>query len=100
MDAAFPGSKFILSVRGSADEWYSSLVNFHMMRLQKRTGEKRIPTLEDVKNDPYRYPGYLYRVRQLTVGGADEKDAYPEERLKVYYERNNKIIIDYFSTSI
>ena len=29
MDAAFPNSKFILSVRDSADQWYQSLTRFH-----------------------------------------------------------------------
>lgn len=65
LDAAFPGSKFILSVRGSGDEWYQSLVRFHTKRLEKRTGEKRIPTLDDIRQDPYVYPGYLWRVRGL-----------------------------------
>ena len=93
MDAAFPGSKFILSVRNSADEWYQSVVRFHAKRLEKRTGEKRIPTLEDIQRDPYVYPGYLWRVRQL-VGVAG--GGYPEAALKAYYQRHNDIVTDYF----
>lgn len=65
MDAAFPGSKFILSVRNSADEWYQSVVRFHLKRLYERTGQRRIPTLEDIQNDPYVHTGYLWRVREL-----------------------------------
>lgn len=95
LDAAFPGSKFILSVRGSADEWYQSVVRFHSKRLEERTGEKRIPTLDDIRQDPYVYPGYLWRVREL-VGISGGAEPYPENTLKDYYERHNAIVQDYF----
>jgi hypothetical protein len=96
LDAAFPGSKFILSVRGSADEWYQSVVRFHSMRLKKRTGENRIPTLDDIRQDPYVYPGYLWRVRELVGVTQGSTEPYPENELKHYYERHNAIVQDYF----
>lgn len=55
IDTAFPGSKFILSVRDSADQWYQSLVRFHSMRLENRTGIRRVPSIEDIKEDTYVY---------------------------------------------
>jgi hypothetical protein len=96
MDAAFPKSKFILSIRGSADEWYQSLIRYHSKRLEKRTGERRIPTIEDMKRDPYIYEGYLWRNRQLIGIAMDSSDAYPEENYKAHYLRHNEIVIDYF----
>ena len=96
MDAAFPGSKFILTVRDSDDQWYQSLVRFHSRRLLQRTGEKRVPALEDVRTDPYVYPGYLWRVRELVGVAADASEAYPEEPLKSYYNWYNAMVEDYF----
>jgi len=95
LDSAFPGSKFILSIRESAEVWYQSLVRFHSKRLEKRIGEFRTPNFEDIKNDPYVYPGYLWRVRQL-VGVGAENDPWLEVEMKQYYERHNEMVVDYF----
>jgi hypothetical protein len=94
LDAAFPGSKFILTVRNSDDEWYQSVVRFHTLRLKKRMGVDRIPTLEDIKSDPYRAPGWIWRVREIV--GIEGEESYPEDQLKAYYNRHNEIIQDYF----
>lgn len=94
LDAAFPGSKFILSVRDSADQWYQSVVRFHSMRLEKRTGVKRIPTLDDLKSDPNLFKGFAWRVRELV--GTTGEEAYPEQELKTYYNRHNETVQDYF----
>jgi hypothetical protein len=94
MDAAFPGSKFILSIRGSDEEWYQSVVRFHSMRLEKRIGFRREPTLEDLKNDSYIRPGFNWRVRELV--GTEGEEPFPEECLKHYYNRHNELVLDYF----
>ena len=96
MDAAFPGSKFVLTVRDSDDQWYQSVVRFHSKRLAKRAGEQRIPTLDDVRTDPYIYPGYLWRMRELVGVAADSPEAYPEQPLKAYYNWYNAMVEDYF----
>jgi len=44
LDHEFPGSKFILTVRGSPEQWYNSLTEFHA-KLWGKNG--RIPTKED-----------------------------------------------------
>jgi len=96
MDAAFPGSKFILSVRGSSDEWYQSMVRYNSKRLEQRTGVRRIPTPNDLRQDPYVYPGYRWRVRELVGIGNGLQDAFPEKEWKNHYERHNAIVLDYF----
>jgi hypothetical protein len=96
MDAAFPKSKFILSIRGSSDEWYQSLIRYRIKLFEKRTGEKRMPTIEEYKCDPYIYEGYLWRNRQLIGVAMDSSDVYPEENYKAHYQRHNELVIDYF----
>ncbi len=94
IDAAFPGSKFILTVRDSDDQWYRSVVRFQTMRLKERTGSDRTPTLDDIQSDPYRAPGWMWRCRELL--GIQSNEAFPEEELKAYYNRHNEIVTDYF----
>jgi hypothetical protein len=48
LDAAFPGSKFILSVRNDADQWCDSLIRFHA----KLIGKGRTPTAQDPAGVP------------------------------------------------
>lgn len=54
MDQAFPGSKFILSVRDSADQWYNSNINY----MAKKWGKNNMPpTAEEMKNTVYIFKG-------------------------------------------
>lgn len=96
MDMAFPGSKFILTIRDSADQWYKSLVRFHSKRVEQRTGQKRLETFEDIKSDPYIYLGYRWRVRELVGVAHNTRVAYPEKKLKDHYNWHNSIIAHYF----
>jgi hypothetical protein len=95
LDAAFPGSKFILTVRSSGEEWYESLTRFQAMRVEKRTGIRRLPTVDDWKTDPYIYPGYLWRVRELVGGPTNENNLYDKEALIYDYHNHNSQIINY-----
>jgi hypothetical protein len=96
MDAAFPGSKFILTVRNSPDEWYASVTRFQSMRIEKRIGIRRVPTVDDLKTDPYIYPGYLWRVQELVRGAKENEDTYDRERLISEYLQHNERITHYF----
>ncbi len=96
MDAAFPGSKFILSVRSSPDEWYQSLIRYQMKRHEKITGEHRLPTAADLKHSTYNYPGYAWLKHQMLGIGLDKDELYPEDEMKAYYLRHNDIVKDYF----
>jgi len=95
MDAAFPGSKFILTVRDSADQWYQSLVKYESMRMHKRAGSYRLPTPEEIRSDPYVYQGWLWRSMEL-IWGREVGEAFDEARLKAHYEAHNARILDYF----
>jgi hypothetical protein len=96
MDQAFPGSKFILTVRDSDEQWYASLIRFHNMRLRERTGEDRLPTVRDMQEDPYIYPGYLWRVRELVWGLDAWGDPWDKDKLIREYNDHNRRVKDYF----
>src|SRR3954452_13281738 len=71
LDQEFPGSKFVLTVRKNADEWYGSLARFHT----KIVGTGQLPTAADLKAFPYLKPGWLWRTQEL-VYGCDESNVY------------------------
>ena len=54
LDAAFPESKFILTVRTNADIWYRSLTTFHAQVF----GAGKIPTEDDLARATYRFKGW------------------------------------------
>jgi hypothetical protein len=91
MDAAFPDSKFILSVRDDADQWYRSLTRFHA----KRRGLDQPPTAEQLKADPYVWPGFMWHASQLMYG-VDESNVWDEGIYKRMYVRHIESVQDYF----
>ena len=91
LDAAFPKSKFILTVRDSADQWYESVVRFHT----KIVGKNRLPTSEDLKSFHYRERGWLWK-QQQAVYQADESSLYDPDKYKAHYESHNDQVVDYF----
>ena len=92
MDQAFPGSKFILTTRDSAEEWYNSLIHFH----GKLWGNGNVPpTTEDLKNATYIYKGFPYYSR-FRVHNVSEDDPYKKDVMFGYYNTHNKIVTDYF----
>jgi hypothetical protein len=80
LDQAYPGSKFILTVRNSAEEWYQSLVRF----LTKLIGNGRRPTADDMKAFPYRYFGWIWQVHQA-VYGIDEATLFDPQIYQANY---------------
>ena len=91
VDAAFPGSKFILTVRDSPEQWYQSLTRFHA----KRLGRGRIPSPDDLRNDPYVFKGWLWRNKEL-VFGPDEDTLFDAALYKAHYVAHNERVVDYF----
>lgn len=90
---AFPGARFILSIRNSSDDWYNSLVRFHknILRID------RTPTPEDLKKHCYRhrYRGWLWKVHQLLYG-IDEASLFNKEIYMKCYDRHCADVIEYF----
>jgi len=93
VDYAFPGSKFILTIRNNADEWYESLVRFHA----KLMGTEGTPTVDDVKNFSYRGRGWGWR-QQQNMFGTNDTNVYDEKLYKKYYTNHNAQILEYFKS--
>ena len=91
MDRAFPGSKFILTVRDDADQWYRSLTRFHA----KKFGlNGRVPTYEDLEKANYVSPTYM--LNGMRLHGTTRENPYDEAILKLHYDSYNAGVIEYF----
>jgi hypothetical protein len=93
LDQAYPGSKFILTVRDNAEQWYNSLVSYHT-KLYSSTDSA--PTVEDLKNADYRYKGYAWDVRNKVFGIGELDDPYDKQVHIDYYNDHNSMVLDYF----
>lgn len=91
LDYAFPGSKFILTVRASAEEWFESLIRFHTKIVRKQ----RLPTAGDLKAFAYRRPGWVWR-NQVLVYGVNESTLYNPTIYMNHYEEHNRRVRNYF----
>jgi hypothetical protein len=91
VDEAYPGSKFILSVRDSAEQWYQSLTRFHA----KRFGNGRLPTPEQLQSADYVYPGWMWKANRA-VYQTPETDLYHKESLIQQYNEHNQRVLDHF----
>jgi hypothetical protein len=92
LDEAFPGAKFILSVRDSSEQWYKSLVRFHALRFGK---EGRIPTAEDLKSAPSLWTGRPWETNRALYDSPDD-DPYNKDILIAHYEAHNQAVRKYF----
>mgnify|MGYP000075887805 CR=1 FL=1 len=92
LDKAYPESKFILTVRDDAEQWYQSIVRFHgkSFGLNGRVP----PTLEDLKNAIYVRQGFMYNTVKLH--GTPDSAPYNKEVMIAHYERHNREVIEYF----
>lgn len=92
LDQVFPGSKFILSVRDSSEEWLQSLIRFHT-KLFGKNG--KVPTSQDLKEA--RRP-FNRNVFDNLSGIMDitNDDPYNKTKMIHYYESHNSMVMDYF----
>jgi hypothetical protein len=91
LDHAYPGAKFILTVRDSADEWFDSLLRFHA----KLIGKQRVPTADDLREFSYHGTGWLWHAHQLLFN-VDETNLYDRDHYVAQYELHNRQVLDYF----
>lgn len=91
LDKAFPGSKFILTIRDDSEQWYNSLTRFHAKKFGKNG---RIPTVGDLKAAKYVWPGFMYNV--IRTHGTSDLDPYNKEIMIAHYERHNLEVMSYF----
>lgn len=91
VDEAFPDSKFILTVRNNAGEWFESLVRFHTAIV----GKGHIPTAEDLRCFGYRYPGFILDSFKARYG-EDVSQLYNRELYIQWYEKHIDNVKEYF----
>jgi len=92
MDDAYPGSKFILTIRDSADQWVKSLLNHHKRRFGSNG---QLPTKDQLKK-LYKTPGLNRWDFEKIKYDMTENDLYDVEFLKETYHHHNKEILNYF----
>mgnify|MGYP006434833905 CR=1 FL=1 len=92
LDQAFPGSKFILTIRDNPEQWYNSITKFHA-KLWGKNG--RIPTKEDLQNATYIYKGRPWEMNRLQKN-TPEDDPYNKDILVQSYIDYNNSVIEYF----
>ncbi len=90
MDKAYPGSKFILTIRDNADQWHQSITKFHA----KFFGDGSVPTSEDLKKSKYVRKGWMYDA--VKQHGTPDTDMYNEAIMKNHYEQYNEDVLSYF----
>lgn len=91
LDKAYPGSKFILTLRDSPEQWYNSLIKFHA----KKFGNGNIPTKSDLKNAGYVWKGWVWQCNRIMYDTPDE-DPYNKEMMIETYKNYNQSVIEYF----
>jgi len=92
LDQAFPGSKFILTIRDSPDQWFNSLVKFH----GKLWGNGDAPpAVEDLKKVTDSVSGSAYNRFKKSMNIPDEK-LYNREIYIEHYMQHNQTVEDYF----
>ena len=92
IDEAFPNSKFILSVRANAEEWYESMVRFNIKILGING---RLPTAEELKEVRYVRKGYYYQNIKFHYNTPDD-DLYNRSIMMAHYDRHKASVIEYF----
>lgn len=92
LDHEFPNSKFILTVRDSAEQWYHSLIKFHGKKWGK---DGKTPTKEDLQSATYIEKGRPWIANRLTFKTPAD-DPYNKEILLNYYNEYNSSVIEYF----
>lgn len=91
LDKAFPGSKFILSIRDSSEQWYRSLVKFQSVKF----GNGSRPTWNDLENAKYCKKGFMADCARL-VYQASPDQLYDRSLYIRNYESHNSEVIEYF----
>jgi hypothetical protein len=96
LDKAFPGSRFILTIRDSPEQWYSSITKFHAKKFGKNG---RIPTREDLENATYVSHGQADRSNRA-IFGTPADEPYHRETLITVYERHIEDVKAHFANRL
>lgn len=91
LDTAFPGSKFILTIRDNPEQWYRSISRFHAKMFGS---DGNVPTAQQLKQRGYVRRGWMYNTVRLH--GTPDDDPYNKEIMMAHYNRYNDEVIEYF----
>lgn len=91
LDAAFEGSRFILTLRSSPRDWYDSVLRFHSAIV----GGSVPPRADELKAFAYVHPGWLLKNQRLVYGVA-ESSLYDPDVYMRHYVMHNLGVVDYF----
>lgn len=92
LDKAFPKSKFILTVRDTAEEWYNSFCKFHT---KAYSSGNHLPTEKDLKNSSYGYLGMALD-NYKAYFDFPNTPLYDREKYMGFYNERNEAIQKYF----
>ena len=93
LDKAFPGSKFILTIREDSGKWFSSFVKFHTKIFS--SDKERPPTEEDLANVLYRYRGFCLDTARW-FWGVPKVPLYSKKEYIYKYESHIEKAVNYF----
>ncbi len=93
LDQKFPNSKFILTVRDSPEQWFSSLTKFHSKIFS--SNKEALPSIQDLENAFYRYKGWTLDVFKFFWNYPDVS-LYDEQAYKRKYSRHISEVNEYF----
>jgi len=91
LDQRFPGSKFILTVRDTPEQWYRSLINFYGAVF---CNGKNV-TGDDLRNSTFMARGWAYAAHRYLYDAPDD-DLFPKDRLIASYCAHNAAVMEYF----
>lgn len=92
LDQRFRASKFILTVRDTPEQWFTSITRFHSGLWADGV---RTPSAEELQRSRYRYRGFAYQYMKYAFGTSDD-DLYNADVLKDVYRRHIESVQDYF----
>jgi len=94
MDRAFPGSKFVLTIRESPEQWYRSIIRFHSKSCSASGNVP--PTLTDLLSATYWRKGFLAEYCRKVLGTPAD-DPYDRQIVLDFYRTYNQGVQDYFA---
>lgn len=94
IDCRYTGSKFILTVRDSSEQWYESLTRFHT-KLPHIPSQEKLPSVMDLKISKYIRPGWFYDIHK-TLFDIEDNDPYNRDILIRTYEEHIMDVKEYF----
>ena len=92
LDEWFPNSKFILTVRDTPEQWYSSLLRFHTKKFGR---DGKCPTGDDLMKAEYISKGWMYNIIRR-FGTSHDRPYQPDVMMANYSQHINDARL-YFS---